>query len=120
MRLIKVPNAPYESEEVVLAKKTYNLLFKFNDSDKNWYITIRDTELNTLVAGIKVLPNQNLTRDYRYLNIFSDGDIWCRRSKATRSPLGRDNFGVGLSYELLWISSQEAIEREIYDVTQLS
>ncbi len=120
IRLIKVPTTSYESQETVIGSQTFNLLFKYNASDAAWYITIRDTALNPLVAGIKVMPNQNLTRAYSYLNIFEDGDIWCRRSSATRDPIGRNNLGVGLSYELVWISSQEAIQRGINDVTQLS
>ena len=119
MRLIKVPDSSFESEEVIIAGTTYNLLFKYNTSDAAWYITIRDTEFTPLVSGIKVMPNQNLTKAFSYLNIFSDGDLWCRRAKATRYPIGRDNFGVGKSYELVWLSDVEMINVEIEDVTQL-
>lgn len=120
MQLIRVPDTAYESQEVVLGSKTYTLLFKYNSQDKAWYISILDTSRNPLISGIKVMPNQNLTKPYEYLNVLKGGHIWCRRSKLTGEPLGRDNFGVGLSYELLWISSEEAIQRGLEDVIQLS
>lgn len=119
MRIIPVPTTAYESQEVIIAGKTYNLLFKFNTSDEAWYITIRNTNLEPLVSGIKVMPNQNLTKAYDYLNIFNDGDLWCIRNNATTESVTRDNFGAGLSYELLWISSQEAIQGGVSDVIQL-
>ena len=120
MLLINVPSTAYESQEVVLGETTYNLLFKFNTEDQAWYISVRDASLNTLISDIKVMPNQNLTEAYNYLGLIPEGDLWCRRSKRTEAPVGRDNFGVGLSYELVWISSQESIQRGIEGVIQLS
>lgn len=118
-RRIKIADSPFFNQDVLLAGTTYNLLFKFNDSDKSWYMTIRDSQKNSLVSGIKIMPNQNLTLPYSYLNIFPDGDIWCLRLKNDFKPIGRDNLGINKTYELVWVSSEDTIEGGYEGVIQL-
>lgn len=116
---IKILPSPNFTQEIVLAGLTYNILFTFNDSDKAWYLSISDSRLTSLVSGIKVMPNQNLTKVYSYLNIFPDGDIWCLRLKNDFSPIGYENLGIDKSYEIVWIPSNEVIERGLENVIQL-
>lgn len=118
-RRISVLDSAFFNIDIVLASQSYNLLFKFNTSDKSWYITIRNPNLEVLVSGIKVMPNQNLTGAFKYLDILPDGDLWCVRRTSSKEPVGRDNFGVDKTYELLWISSQEATEGLLDGIIQL-
>ena len=116
---IKILDSSNFNTDIVLSGTTYNILVKYNPSDKSWYLSIRDSANTAIVTGIKIMPNQNLTYQLKYLNIFTDGDLWCLRLKAVKDPLGRDNFGIGKAYELVWISSEDAIQEEIEGVIQL-
>lgn len=120
MLIIQVPESAYESQEVVLGNTTYNLLFKYNTSDSSWYLEVRNSSLNRLLPDLKIVSNQNLTSVYDYTKALPNGNLWCRRSKVTQEPITRDNFGEGLSYELLWITSQEEIQGQLDGIIQLS
>lgn len=116
---IKIFNRPFFSQEVILGETSYVLTLKFNTSDEAWYLSISYPEGTQLLNGIKLMPNQNLTGAFSYLERLTGGDLWCVRLKNDRSPLGRDNLGIGKTYELVWISSQEAVQEQIDGITQL-
>lgn len=116
---IKVSERPYFNQDVILGGRTYNLLFKFNDSDKSWYISLRDSFKNDLLSGIKILPNQNLTEVFSYKDLLLGGNIWCLKSKATKEPLGLDNLGIDKSYELFWLTTEDEEALDVNGTIQL-
>lgn len=118
-QIIRTLDSPYYDQTVTLSNNTYNLLFKFNTSDLAWYLTIRDEQLNIIVSGIKIMPNQNLTKRFDYLQKIVGGNIWCFRRKKDFTPIGRDNLGYQNTYELWWLTSQEEEDFNYDGVIQL-
>lgn len=116
---IKVLDRPFFNQDVILGGRTYNLLFKFNGSDKSWYLSLRDSFNTELLTGIKVLPNQNLTEVFAYQNKLIGGNIWCFKSKDTKDPIGQDNLGIDEAYELIWLTTEDEQALEINGTIQL-
>lgn len=119
MLLIRNPNSPNSRQTVTLGDNLVNLYFKFNIRNQSWYITIKDSSNeNTILSGVKVMPNQNLTGRY-ILEELSGGNLWCIRNSNNFSDVGRSNLGEDKTYSVYWISSDEEIEVNIDDLIQL-
>lgn len=117
--LIRVPTSAYHTQRVTLNEISYEVTFKYNTSDKYWYIDISLTGGEILILGRKVMPNQNLTGRYPYEKPLEGGDLWCLRRIVDFSDVGRNNFGIGKTYQLVWLSDEEMIEASVNDTIQL-
>ena len=119
--VIKVPDSAYSDSEVTLSGKTYIFTFKFNSRNSSWYLDLKDSDGDIILAGIKIMPNQNLTG--RYISTtsenFPDGNLWCFRALNDFSPIGRDNFGLGKTYELTFLTHQDEEDFGIGNTIQL-
>jgi len=104
---IKIENNTYFEQDVVLSGQSLLLELKFNTSDEAWYLTVSDPSSNPIMAGLKIMPNQNITGRYPYLEGLPSGNIWCLRVQQSKEPLGRDNLGFDKIYELVWLTSEE-------------
>lgn len=107
MQFIKVPDAPESTQTLSLSGVEYNIRLTFNTVDKHWRLDIRDLDLNEIVSGLKVMPNQNLTWRYRYIESMPAGSIYCMRQKNDFSDVGRDNLGVDKTYVLIYLTETE-------------
>jgi len=112
---IKVPNSSYSRQEVTLESEPYSFYFKYNVRNESWYLSIKDyTDSYTILDGIKVMPNQNLTG--RYIDIdLPKGMLVCLRMKNTNNPISRDNLGKGKEYGIFWYDSDEVQEFSLDD-----
>ena len=78
-----------------------------------WYIDISDKDNNTILGGIKVMPNQNLTwRFGRATRALFEGDLWCfdTQGNLKENEVTNGTFGVGKRYELWYYTKQEMLE----------
>lgn len=73
---------------------------------------------NTIISGLKVMPNQNLTGRYDIEELLS-GNLWCIRNSNDFSAIDRYNLGEDKSYSIYWIPSEEEVEVNIDDTIQL-
>lgn len=103
---IPVPSSPFASQTVLLGNTVITMTFKFNTVNNSWYIDLFDSEGVKIKTGIKVIGNQDLTTRYSLENL-PDGRLMCLNNKKTPNPVGRNNFGVGEEYELIWVSESE-------------
>ena len=106
-QLIKIPNSPESTQILSLSGVEYNLRLTFNTADKHWRLDIRDLDSNEIVSGLKIMPNQNLTWRYKYLENMPAGNIYCIRQKNDFSAVGRDNLGVDKTYTLVYLTEAE-------------
>lgn len=116
---IKISDSAWQRRTVTLGGTPLSFDIKFNDRDKSWYLDIYTIDRDLLIGGIKVMPNQNLTHKYRYLNLLPDGDLWCIRTQNDFSPIDRTNLGINKTYTLVWINYEEQENAGIYDTVQL-
>lgn len=116
---IPVPESAYHTQDLTLGEEGYTITFSFNISDDAWYLDIQRLSGEVLYQSLKVMPNQNLTGRSAYNEKMVGGNIWCMRVIGDLSPIARDNLGIGEVYELWWITTEEAIEGEIYGAIQL-
>lgn len=107
MRIIKVPDAPESVQIVALGGQEYKLRLTFNTADKHWRLDIQDLDGNTIIAGLKVMPNQNLTWRYSYIEGMPTGDICCLRQKNNFDDVGRYNLGDDKAYALAYMTRDE-------------
>jgi len=114
---IPVPNSSYAEQFVSLDSSLITMLFTFNVVNQAWYISLYDSLNAPIKLGIKVMENQNLTKRFS-LDEFENGDLWCIRVKNNSQVLGRDNFGVDKTFELLWVSKAEANRLGVGDAIQ--
>lgn len=116
---IKIPNSAWHSQDVTVSGVLLDLTFKYNTSDESWYVDIANPSGASILDGLKVMPNQSLTQRYSYTNGLPDGNLWCIRRKNDLSAVSRDNLGIGKTYELWWVSSEEEKELNIDGTIQL-
>lgn len=105
---IAIPDAAWSESSPSLGGITYDITFRFNDrdiEDPHWRMDIRRGSVD-IRLGVKVVPYLLLLDRYT-LDDFNHGDIICVRSKSDYSPVGRDNFGIGKAYELIYLTNQE-------------
>ena len=100
---VNVPEAAWASQEVTLNGVTYGFTFKYNNTDSRWRLTLSQSGTE-IISSIKVMENQALTSRYTR-DEFNHGELFCFRFKDDGLPVGRDNFGIGKAYELLYLSN---------------
>lgn len=105
-RIIPVSGLPDEEFTVTLSGKSYKINIRWNTRTRGWYIAIRDSNNLAVTAFEKLSPNQPVIFDNR--EIFPDGNLTVvSYVLQDLSPMGRDNFGSGRDYELMYISREE-------------
>ena len=102
---LPVPSGAYSIQEVTLAGKNYVFTYAYNERDSRWRLDIsfQDTVVK---LGIKIIENQALLARYRLEN-FDHGELFCLRRLDDGNPVGRDNFGIGKPYELIYVNNDE-------------
>lgn len=102
---INVPDAAYSENRMSFGGQFYTVIFRYNTRDERWRMDIY-TQDRVVILGVKIMENQALLGKY-ILPEFSHGDIYCVRLKNDNLPVGRDNLGINLAYELIYMSNAE-------------
>lgn len=99
---INIPDSSWSEARMSLGDRLYDVVFKFNSRDNRWRIDIFYRG-QPVIRGLKLM--ENLPVMYRYLlDNWEDGsDLIPVRMKETDDPVGRDNLGLGKTYELFFI-----------------
>jgi hypothetical protein len=116
---IRVPDSAFHTQSINIGGRAFNITFKFNESDKSWYMRLSSLSEEDLTSDIKVMPNQNLTGRFPTESPLTEGNIWCLRFKNDYSPIGRYNLGVDKNYELVYLTFEEEEEIGISGTVQL-
>ncbi len=110
---IKITDSAYQEKPVTLNKTSFYIRVTFNTSDDSWYLDISDKDDNDIVNGIKLLPQQFLTRKYLSVgDYFSGGALMVYNNQSSNELIGRDNFGTDKQYQLIYWTAAEV---ELYD-----
>lgn len=105
MLKLPVPTASWATQNISLGGLDYTFIFSYNSRDERWRFDIYLQE-DPVILGVKVVENQFFFRNYILPN-FDHGDIACLRIQDDGKPVGRNNLGQGLPYELVYFSNQE-------------
>lgn len=104
---INVPDSPSAIPTVALGGINYEFEFSYSDRTQRYSIDIR-LGGNILISGLKVIEDTSLTSKYD-LPLFDHGQLFIVKLKDSFEPAGRDNFGIGKAYELLYYTNEELI-----------
>lgn len=90
---------------------TYIIYTEWN-SRSGWYISVSDLDNNLIFAGLKAMPDANLTWRYTRTTGLFTGDIWVDDTavEATNELITRDNFGQGKRFQLVYRTQLEMTE----------
>ena len=119
--LILTENANSFNANYLLDGQSYNLKIYYNSTSERWYLDIRqqdEPESNEILKGIKIMPFQNLTKDYKSVNrpLFY-GDLWSLpRNTVTKLDYPTlTTFGNNSEYYLAYLDKEdsELIQNEI-------
>lgn len=105
---IFVPDTSWSRQLVSLDGKSYIFEISYNERSTRWYIDI-SLSGTEVINSIKALENINMTGRYNLID-FDHGELFCVNLKKTSDPVGRDNFGIGKDYELIYLTNQEIID----------
>lgn len=114
-------NANSFNANYLLGGQSYNLKIYYNSTSERWYLDIRqqdEPESNEILKGIKIMPFQNLTKDYKSVNrpLFY-GDLWSLpRNTVTKLDYPTlTTFGNNSEYYLAYLDKEdsELIQNEI-------
>lgn len=104
---INVPESAWSEQSVSLNGINYRFVFTFNGRDERWRLSIYIGN-TAVIEGLKILENQALLGQY-LLDDFNHGELFCFRMKEDGLPVGRNNFGLGKAYELVYYSNEEIL-----------
>lgn len=102
---ITIPDTSWSSQLVSLSGKSYIFEISYNERSTRWYINITLSG-EEVINSLKAIESVNMTGRYNLIN-FDHGELFCVRFKQTSDPVGRDNFGVGKDYELVYLTNEE-------------
>ena len=108
MLSIPVPDIANSTQDVILSGVQYEIRLTFNTRDNRWRMTILEED-TSLISGLAILESQSLLARYQ-LDSFNHGDLLCLRLREDELPVGRDNFGDGKPYGLIYLTNEEIIE----------
>jgi hypothetical protein len=102
---IPIPDVAWSEQDVSLGGSNYTFTYQYNSRDSRWRfdLALEDT---VVISGVKVVENQSLLDRYK-LDDFNHGDIFCLRVEDDNSDVGRNNLGIGKSYELVYYTNAE-------------
>jgi hypothetical protein len=105
---LPVPNVSHAITQITLGGLEYTFTYDYNTRDERWRfdISLIDTPV---ILGVKVMENQSLLARY-LLDDFDHGDVFCFRIEEDGNPVGRDNLGIDLPYELVYLTNAEIEE----------
>jgi hypothetical protein len=104
---IPIPDSAWSEQDVSLGGINYTFTFSYNSRDSRWRFDLTINEV-VVISGIKVVENQFFLERYA-LSGFDHGDIACIRSEEDGKDVGRDNFGIDKSYELVYFTNEELV-----------
>lgn len=99
MLKLNVPETSNTKIKVSLNGTIYTFHFKYNTKDERWYIDILLFE-RVIASSLKIVPEQDLLKFVSKTVL--DGSLFPLKLKKTDEPLGRNNFGIGKEYELVY------------------
>lgn len=102
---IVVPDADWSTQVVTLGDSVFVIELKYKARNKRWYMTLRDTDNNILLAEKKCVPTELLTGLYDIEGLY--GDIYVERVYGNSAYPSRDNFGIGKEFELRYFTEEE-------------
>lgn len=103
----------YSLQRVTILDYPVSLQMRFSERSKSWYLDILKSDgVSPILVGLKVMPNQNLTGRYRSPQLLN-GNFWCLRIANDGSPIGKFNLGVGGSYAIYWLTTEEEEELDL-------
>ena len=103
--VLPTPITANETQRVSLNNILYDITYRYNTRDERWRIDLA-VQGETFVTGIKVMENQLLLGQF-LLSEYIQGELFCVRNEDDDNPVGRDNFGLGKAYELLYLTPDE-------------
>lgn len=107
-QLLPVTGAPSHVFSVPLAGKVYTIRIRWVTRTEGWYISVADSDLNEIVGFERLSPQQFVLIDN--LHLFPDGNLMVIETIDEKlEPLGRNNFGAGNKYELVFLTNAEIV-----------
>ena len=103
--LISVPDSANAASEVTLGGQDYTFEFNFNTRDSRYRFDILQNNV-PVIRGLKIVENASLTSKYDLPN-FNHGELLVINTEQTSDPVGRNNFGIGKPYELVYFTNAE-------------
>ncbi len=98
-------------QEIILGDRLVSITLTWNVRSNSWYLFLTDIEKNDSIAGIKLVPNWLILRQYKSFLPDFDGDfLIIKEDPNAGDRLTYDNLGVG--YKLYWVNSTEAEDWE--------
>lgn len=107
-KILPVTNQPAYEVSVVLDGKTFLIKSRWNTRVGSWYIAIDDDQGNPVIGYEKVSERQQIL--VQNLQNFANGNLFAFPTNSSSDrPLTRENFGVGLEWELVYLTFDEIV-----------
>lgn len=98
----------YSETRITLNNKIFYNVLRWNGREGAWYFDLLDVNKSILIEGVKVVFGASLT--FKLDRTILDGNLYVYNTDNSKDELGRDNFGQGKKYELLYLTTQEELE----------
>jgi hypothetical protein len=108
MQIIPFKDQSEWNMQITLTGNIFNLIFKWNALNEFWTMNILDADKNTIVNGIKIVTNYNLTKQFIAAiigNGIKFGDISCIDFTESFNEITR--YSMGQSQNLFYYEPLE-------------
>lgn len=108
---INIPDRPDTIQDLVFEGTDYKVNFTFFTRDSSWRISLFDFNGNTLLSGVKIIPDWFLMTNFHISQpSIPKGDFVCIKfTEDASEELGRDNLGQGKSFRLFYLTEEEML-----------
>lgn len=102
-----VSKAADSETRISLNNKIFYLTLKFSTREQGWYLGMLDVNRNIILSGVKLQFGSIPTKT---ISDIIDGNIYVINNDDSTEPLGRNNLGQQLKYELVYLTKTEEAE----------
>lgn len=107
--IIPFQTASAFSEQVILDGTTYIIDIFWNSRQDAWHITFKDTSLNVLVAGIRLVQGVELLEQYPDRGL-PPGELYIIDTNQDLEDIGRNDFTNDRNLLFMYIPENEIAE----------
>lgn len=103
-----VSSESFSETRITLDNKIFYLVLRWNTREGAWYLDLLDVNKTILTEGNKVVFGSSPT--FKLSRTVLNGNLYVYNTDDSKASLGRDNFGQGKKYELIYLTTQEELD----------
>lgn len=92
---------------ITLNNTVFYLKLVWSTREESWYFSLLDVDKDYIIQGVKLTFGVSPTTKIEVNPL--GGNLYILKTQDTTEVIGRNNFGQGLAYELIYLTTSEEL-----------